>query len=115
MSISGALKLNTNWSVNTSTVLDFDRYLLAREALAQGIANVGDSNSRVTLSSISLGLQYKDECTIFSVSYVASGFKDVYNGAVQPSRALLVKLELRTLGEINFSQNLDVGALRDGL
>ena len=63
---------------------------------------------------MALGAQYKDECTIFSVQYVVSGFRDAYNGVTTPSRAIFVKLELRSLGEVNVKQ--DIGALlRDGL
>lgn len=115
VAISGNLKLNTNWSVFSSTVLDLDRYLQTREAIAQGVSTAGGSNTRASLSSLSVGLQYKDECTIFSVQYVATGFKDAYGGVTTPSRALYVKLELRSLGELSFNQNLNSSATRDGI
>ncbi|WP_342362933.1 LPS-assembly protein LptD [Terrarubrum flagellatum] len=115
VAINGNLKLDTNWSIYGGTVLDLDRYLAAREAIAQGYSATG-ANTRASLSSMSVGLQYKDECTIFSVQYVANGFRDVYNGTTSPSRALYVKLELRSLGEVNFSQSLSTsGSLNDGL
>ncbi len=116
VAVSGNIRLNTNWSVFSSAVLDLDRYLAAREAISQGIAITANSTKRATLSSMSLGLQYKDECTIFSVQYVASGFRDVNNGETRPSRAVFVKLELRSLGEINFQQNLNLTSTqRDGI
>lgn len=114
LALGANYKVNTNWSVFSSAVVDLDRYLQAREAVAQGIPNVTGANERFTLSSVALGAQYKDECTIFSVQYVVSGFRDAYNGVTTPSRAIFVKLELRSLGEVNVKQ--DIGALlRDGL
>lgn len=116
VSLSGNLRLDTNWSVFSSTVLDLDRYLVAREALAQNPSfGTAGYNNRVALSSMSVGLQYKDECTIFSVQYVASGFRDAYNGVATPSRALYVKLELRSLGELNFTQSLNSNYTADGV
>ncbi len=84
---SASLKLTNNWSFTSSAVVDLDRHLQAKEALRQGVAfTTKPSTSRFALSSMSLGLQYKDECTIFSITYTASGFRDGYNGlnAAQP-------------------------------
>ncbi|MBN9064717.1 MAG: LPS-assembly protein LptD [Rhizobiales bacterium] len=114
IALNGNLKINTIWSVFSSAVLDLDRYLQAREAIAQGYTATG-ANTRASLSSMAVGLQYKDECTILSVQYVASGFRDVYNGVNTPSRAVYVKLELRSLGEVSFSQSLNANFTRDGI
>ena len=123
ISVSAALKLNANWSINAVSVIDLDRHLQAKEAIAQYAANPAlapwaatgkpPSKSRLALSSMALGLHYKDECTIFSVIYSASGFRDGYNGLTQPSRSVWVRLEFRSLGEIAFKQS--VNDLADGL
>ncbi|MGL5736853.1 MAG: hypothetical protein ACRCYS_18465, partial [Beijerinckiaceae bacterium] len=111
---TAALKVTNNWSFISSAVVDLDRHLQAKEALRQGVSfATKPSTSRFALSSMSLGLQYKDECTIFSIVYTASGFRDGYNGLTQPSRSILARLEFRTLGEIAFKQSLN--ALQDGL
>ncbi|MGL4810842.1 MAG: LPS-assembly protein LptD [Beijerinckiaceae bacterium] len=111
---TAALKVTNNWSFISSAVVDLDRHLQAKEALRQGVTfATKPSTSRFALSSMSLGLQYKDECTIFSIVYTASGFRDGYNGLTQPSRSILARLEFRTLGEIAFKQSLN--ALQDGL
>lgn len=124
IALSAAYKLTNNWSISASSVIDLDRHLQAKEAIAQYAATPNlapwvingtkpPSTNRIALSSMSLGLQYKDECTIFSIVYTASGFRDGYNGLTQPSRSVLVRLEFRTLGEIAFKQS--VNDLGDGL
>lgn len=121
---SANFKLTNNWSVTSSAVVDLDRHLQAREAIAQYAATPAlapwvlsntkaPGTNRFALSSMSLGLQYKDECTIFSVTYTAAGFRDGYNGLAQPSRSVMVRLEFRTLGELAFKQS--VNDLADGL
>ncbi|MET0606783.1 MAG: LPS assembly protein LptD, partial [Beijerinckiaceae bacterium] len=113
--LSGNIRLNTNWSVSTTAIFDNDRYIAAREAITQGVQNVTGASSRAALSTMAVGLQYKDECTIFSVQYVSSGYRDIYSGVSGPSRAIYVKLELRSLGEVGFSQGINSASGRDGV
>jgi LPS-assembly protein len=53
---------------------------------------------------MSLGLRYQDECTTFDVSYLTS-FRDTSEGTrARTNQALVFRLELRTLGAVNFRQ-----------
>ena len=98
--------------MNAAALLDLDRYLQAKD---QFIANylidpntaVYDRRPLATLSSLSLGFGYLDECTTFTVNYVmAPRDVAVTSGEKDRSHTLLVRLELRTLGEANLRQNL---------
>ena len=109
---SASWNLTPNWFVNAAALLDLDRYLQAKD---QFIANylidpntaVYDRRPLATLSSLSLGFGYLDECTTFTVNYVmAPRDVAVTSGEKDRSHTLLVRLELRTLGEANLRQNV---------
>ena len=53
-----------------------------------------------------MGLNYTDECTVFDVSYTQSYADRQVTGAAKDTRTVMFRLELRTLGEISYSQNL---------
>jgi LPS-assembly protein len=56
---------------------------------------------------MSLGLGYIDECTTFSINYsVAPRDLAVTSGEKERNHTVLLRLELRTLGEVEFNQNL---------
>jgi LPS-assembly protein len=56
---------------------------------------------------MSLGLGYIDECTTFSINYsVAPRDLAVTSGERDRNHTVLLRLELRTLGEVEFNQNL---------
>ena len=63
---------------------------------------VYDRRPHATLSALSLGFGYLDECTTFTVNYVmAPRDVAVTSGEKDRSHTLLVRLELRTLGEVD--------------
>ncbi|WP_441998156.1 LPS-assembly protein LptD [Microvirga sp. 2TAF3] len=113
---SGTWNLTPNWYVTGSVLLDLDRYLLARDTFAAQFAvnpatAVYNRQNPLYVSSMSLGLGYVDECTTFSVNYSVSP-RDiaVTSGEKDRNHTVLLRLELRTLGEISFNQNLNGGA-----
>ncbi|MCB8819831.1 LPS-assembly protein LptD [Microvirga rosea] len=109
---SGTWNLTPNWYVTGSLLLDLDRYLLARDNYATAYAinpatAVYNRQNAAYVSSMSLGIGYVDECTTFSVSYsVSPRDVSVTSGEKDRNHTVLLRLELRTLGEVSFNQNL---------
>jgi LPS-assembly protein len=104
--------LTPNWYITGSVLLDLDRYLLARDTFAAQYAvdpvnAVYHRKNATYVSSMSLGIGYIDECTTFSVNYsVAPRDLAVTAGEKDRNHTVLLRLELRTLGEVSFNQNL---------
>ena len=120
LSLNGSLQVVQNWRIRAGVLFDLDKYKYDRElwrsALAAGtqtIANYPTSGPFQTAST-SLGLNYTDECTIFDVSYSQS-YADRYSGSTKDTRTVMFKLELRTLGELSYSQNLSGSTSGDGV
>jgi LPS-assembly protein len=116
---SARWNLTSNWYVSGSLLLDLDRYLLARETYMTQVAlnpdtAVYNKQSAAYVSSMSLGLGYIDECTNFSIRYSMSP-RDVASSSGEKDRShtVLLRLELRTLGEASVSQNFNSSASAD--
>ena len=61
-------------------------------------------------------LGYIDECTTFRVSYAHERrARSPSRRAEGPHQTVLVRLELRTLGEANVRQNIGGSATQDGV
>ncbi|KFG70163.1 LPS-assembly protein LptD [Microvirga sp. BSC39] len=104
--------MTPNWFVTGSLLLDLDRYLVAREAFAvPAVVAPGAAISRREnvgyVAGMSLGLGYIDECTTFSVSYSVTP-RDVTftSGEREQNHTVAFSLELRSLGEVGYTQRL---------
>ena len=114
-------------------MFDLDRYLTFRDTFTAAYANynaalaAGVPASQLTTPvyrrpsdytpiSTGLNLQYMDECTTFGISYSASPREiALSNGEKERVQTVLVRLELRTLGEANVKQNIGpVTSANDG-
>ncbi len=68
------------------------------------------------MSSLSLGFGYIDECTTFTLNYVMSPREvSVTSGEKDRNQTVLLRLELRTLGEASVTQNIGTAATQDGV
>ncbi len=107
--------ISPNWYISGSVLVDLDRYLLARETYAIQYGN--DRDDKMYVSSMSLGMGYMDECTTFSVNYTMTP-RDVSSssGEKEQNHTVMLRLELRTLGEATISQRIsgDAGS-EDGV
>ncbi|MFT0892461.1 LPS-assembly protein LptD [Pseudochelatococcus sp. G4_1912] len=103
---SASLKMNENWSVNGSVMFDLDRDLRTRYEYSAGLTSNYTKSNTWTPGYMSLGMTYQDECVVFGVTY-NSTMKDRSSGTKRSDTSVMVRLELRTLGGISFSQ--DVG------
>jgi LPS-assembly protein len=110
IALSGGVKLGSFWSVRGSVLYDLDKYLSDRTTVAAYnnafplAPKPLPSTPRFAVSAVSLGVRYHDECTTFDVSYVTS-FRDSSEGTRErTNQSLMFRLELRTLGAVNFTQ-----------
>jgi LPS-assembly protein len=110
-----------NWYVSGSVLLDLDRYLIARDLYAaqyavSPTAAVYNRTDAPYVSSMSVGLGYIDECTTFSVNYsVSPRDTAITSGERDRNHTVLLRLELRTLGEVTFNQNLSSSSGEEGV
>jgi LPS-assembly protein len=95
--------MTPNWFLTGSVLLDLDRYLGARQ-VALPIATSDNTNY---VAGMSLGLGYIDECTTFSVSYsIAPRDVTLTAGEKEENHTFAFSLELRSLGEVGYTQRL---------
>lgn len=125
LSLTQSVSFAQYWSVRGSVLFDLDKFKYDREryrdALALYQANpaaytnpIYPNTGPFQTAAASLGLRYQDECTIFDVSYSQS-YADRQAGAKNDTRTVMFRLELRTLGEISYSQNLGSTSSGDGV
>jgi LPS-assembly protein len=125
LSVTQSVSFAQYWSVRGSVLLDLDKYKYDREryrdALALYLGNpaaytnpVYPNTGPLQTAATTIGLRYQDECTIFDVSYSQS-YADRQAGARNDTRTVMFRLELRTLGEISYSQNLGTSSSGDGV
>ncbi|MFJ5369523.1 LPS-assembly protein LptD, partial [Bosea sp. CER48] len=114
LSLNGSLKVAENWRLRAGVLFDLDKYKYDRElyrnaytaylaAPTVATAPVYPNTGPFQTASTSLGINYTDECTIFDVSYSQS-YADRQAGATKDTRTVMFRLELRTLGELSYSQ-----------
>ena len=116
--------ITPNWFVTGSALVDLTHYLDTRslysEALASYIANpVGtlptyQNPGRFYLSGMSIGAGYQDECTTVSLNYIVSPIATV-TGVSERNQTVLLRVELKTLGEADLRQNVGTATTSDGI
>lgn len=98
--LGSGLRLTENWSARASAF-----YNLGKRVQDQ-LVNNNFNTPRWALSTLGVGLNYRDECTVFDVSYITA-FQDSSEGTRRrTNQAIMFRLELRTLGAVNFRQAL---------
>ena len=121
LSVSASLGLTQYWRVRGSVLFDLDKYKYDRErwrdAYQNNIAGAYPKTGPFQRASTSIGINYTDECTVFDVSYTQSYADRGVAGAAnaKDTRTVMFRLELRTLGEISYSQNLGESTVGDGI
>ncbi len=125
LSLSQSFSFAQYWSVRGSVLFDLDKYKYDRERYrdAYGLhqlypasyaAPIYPKTGPLQTAALSAGLRYQDECTIFDVTYSQS-YADRQAGAKNDTRTVMFRLELRTLGEVSYSQNLGTSSAGDGV
>ncbi|WP_332686782.1 LPS-assembly protein LptD [Bosea sp. (in: a-proteobacteria)] len=125
LSLSQSVSFAQYWSVRGSVLFDLDKYKYDRERYRDAAvlnqlyptvyaAPIFPKTGPLQTAALSAGLRYQDECTIFDVTYSQS-YADRQAGAKDDTRTVMFRLELRTLGEISYSQNLGTASAGDGV
>jgi LPS-assembly protein len=125
LSLNGSVMVAQNWRVRAGVLFDLDKYKYDRERFREAYTSYLGSPATQPLptfpnsglfqtASTSVGINYTDECTVFDVSY-SQNYADRQSGATKDTRTVMFRLELRTLGEISYSQNLDGSTVGDGV
>lgn len=125
LSLNGSINVTTNWSVRAGVLFDLDKYKYDREryrdlyqsylaAPAVTAVPIYPNTGPFQTASTSFGLNYTDECTVFDIRYLQS-YADRQAGSTKDTRTIMFRLELRTLGEISYSQNVGAASTSDGI
>ncbi|BAQ47841.1 MULTISPECIES: LPS-assembly protein LptD [Methylobacterium] len=121
---SALYNITPNWFVTGSVLFDLSHYLQVREFYATaaqsyflnpvGTAPIYDKSDKFYVSSSGFGFGYRDECTTISLNYLSSPIETAA-GLRERNQTFLLRIELRTLGEANFRQNLSTSTTADGI
>lgn len=105
IALNAGMRIGQHWSVRGGVLYDLSKYIRDREvAIANSLTP--PSTPKWAISSATMGLRYHDECTTFDVSYITS-FRDTSEGTrARTNQALMFRLELRTLGAVNYRQSI---------
>ncbi|WP_449409638.1 LPS-assembly protein LptD [Methylobacterium komagatae] len=121
---SATYSITPNWFVSGSVLLDLTHYLDVRntytDALAGYLANpVGarplyENPGRFYMAGASFGGGYQDECTTVTLNYINSPIATA-TGVRERNQTVLLRIELKTLGEAGLRQNVGVATTADGI
>ena len=121
---SATYRITPNWFVTGSALVDLTHYLDTRDTFADyytaylanpvGLAPVYSNPGRAYLSGMSLGGGYQDECTTVSLNYIVSPIATAI-GVRERNQTVLLRLELKTLGEADLRQNVSTSTTADGI
>ena len=124
---AASFQITPNWTVGGSVLFDLDRYLDARDTFIQNytanFARGGAAAAAATaynrtdpwsVSQTALSIGYRDECTTFTINYALTP-RIAATGEREADRTVLVRLELRTLGQAALSQALNTNRTSDGI
>ncbi|MET0257378.1 MAG: LPS-assembly protein LptD [Methylobacterium sp.] len=124
LTASATYHITPNWFVSGSALLDLTRYLDTRDLYADaftaflanpvGAAPVYENPGRLYLSGMSLGAGYQDECTTVSLNYINSPIATAI-GVRERNQTVLLRIELKTLGEADLRQNVGTTTTADGI
>ena len=113
-----------NWFLTGSALFDLTRYLDVRDlfidAYAANLSNPAanlptyENPGRFYLTGMSFGGGYQDECTTVSLNYISSPIAAAL-GVRERNQTVLLRIELKTLGEADLRQNVGTVSTADGI
>jgi LPS-assembly protein len=109
---SARWNVTENWFLSGSVLLDLDRYLAAREQFVLDFINNPETavyrrQDALYPNRLTLGVGYVDECVTLNIDYSMTPREDsVSTGEKRRNQTLLLRLELRTLGEVSLRQSV---------
>ncbi len=121
---SATYHITPNWFISGSALFDLTRYLDVRDIYTDayksyianpiGSAPIYQNPGRFYLTGMSLGAGYQDECTTVSVNYINSPVATAL-GVRERNETVLLRIELKTLGEADLRQNVGTLTTADGI
>lgn len=121
---SATYHVTPNWFVTGSALVDLSHYLDVRDTYTDaftaylanpvGAAPVYVNPGKAYLSGLSVGGGYQDECTTVSLNYIVSPIATAL-GTAERNRTVLLRIELKTLGEADLRQNVGTTTTSDGI
>ena len=121
---SATYNITPNWFVTGSALIDLTHYLDTRDVYADalnaylanpvGVAPIYQNPGRFYLSGMSFGGGYQDECTTVSLNYIVSPIATAI-GVRERNQTVLLRVELKTLGEADLRQNVGTATTADGI
>ncbi len=108
LALSSKYQLNPNYFVQGNVTFDMSRQYYPPALI--GYTNPG----AFPIAALGAEVGYMNDCTTLTVSY-SSVYQDYGSGGLQRNQTLLVELQLRTLGDIKYSQTADNGQSLDGI
>lgn len=124
ITVAATYHITPNWFVSGSALVDLTRYLDTRDTFADaytaylanpvGIAPVYENPGRFYLTGMSVGGGYQDECTTVSLNYINSPIQTAI-GVRERNQTVLLRIELKTLGEADLRQNVGTVTTADGI
>jgi LPS-assembly protein len=121
---SATYNITPNWFVSGSVLMDLTHYLDVRynynDALASylttsvGSAPIYENPGRFYVAGASFGGGYQDECTTVTLNYINSPIATA-TGVRERNQTVLLRIELKTLGEADLRQNVGIATTADGI
>ncbi|MGU3537146.1 LPS-assembly protein LptD [Methylobacterium sp. A54F] len=121
---SATYNITPNWFVTGSALVDLTHYLDTRDLYADafsayllnptGVVPTYQNPGRFYLSGMSIGGGYQDECTTVSLNYIVSPIATAI-GVRERNQTVLLRVELKTLGEADLRQNVGTATTADGI
>lgn len=121
---SATYNITPNWFLTGSALVDLTHYLDTRDLYATALTSylasptgtlpVYQNPGRFYLSGLSLGGGYQDECTTVSLNYIVSPIATAL-GTRERNQTVLLRVELKTLGEADLRQNVGTVTTNDGI
>jgi len=124
LTASATYNITPNWFVSGSLLLDLTHYLDVRNTYSDALANyfvnpigaapIYENPGRFYAAGASFGGGYQDECTTVTLNYINSPIATA-TGVRERNQTVLLRVELKTLGEADLRQNVGVATTADGI
>ncbi|BDV40390.1 LPS-assembly protein LptD [Methylocystis bryophila] len=121
LAFNAKYNLTKNYFVSGTVTFDMSRYLYNGLTLYPTLyttytgINLQGTAPVFSVAALGFGGGYQDECTTFLVNYTSNYTTQTNTGLPARNQTVMVSLQLRTLGAINFNQSLGTFTMNDGV
>lgn len=108
LALNSRYQINANYFAQANVTFDMSRQYYPESLIGYTYPGA------FPIAALGAEAGYKDDCTTFTVSYT-SVYQDYGSGGLERNQTFLVELQLRTLGDVAFSQSSQNGGSLDGI